>query len=116
MADLEDGLWAGNKTNSPKNRPISADFVTAMVKGKPGGFAVKAGDAQIGALSTLYEGPTPAGYSPMKKQGAIILGIGGDNSDRGAGTFYEGAMTVGYSSEAADTAVQASIVAAGYGK
>ena len=26
----------------------------------------------------------------MKKQGAIVLGIGGDNSDFGVGTFYEG--------------------------
>ena len=26
----------------------------------------------------------------MKKQGAIILGIGGDNTDGAVGTFYEG--------------------------
>ena len=31
----------------------------------------------------------------MKKQGAIILGIGGDNSNGSAGTFYEGVMTTG---------------------
>ena len=31
------------------------------------------------------------------------------------GTFYEGLMTVGYSSDAADDEVQADIVAAGYG-
>ena len=51
----------------------------------------------------------------MKKQGAIILGIGGDNSDGAVGTFYEGAMTRGYSTDAADAAVQANIIAAGYG-
>jgi len=55
-------------------------------------------------------------YAPMKKQGAIILGIGGDNSDGAVGTFYEGAMTQGYSSDATDDAVQANIVAAGYGR
>jgi hypothetical protein len=32
------------------------------------------------------------------------------------GTFYEGVMTRGYSSNATDAAVQANIVAAGYGK
>ena len=72
MADLENGLWAGNKARNPANTPISEHFVTAMVKGKPGAFAVKAGDAQSGPLTMLYEGPTPRGYSPMRKQGAII--------------------------------------------
>ena len=50
----------------------------------------------------------------MKKQGAIILGIGGDNSKGADGTFYEGVMTSGYPSAATENAVQASIVAAGY--
>ena len=52
----------------------------------------------------------------MKKQGALILGIDGDNSDGAVGTFYEGVMTTGYSTNATDAAVQANIVAAGYGK
>jgi hypothetical protein len=52
----------------------------------------------------------------MKKQGAIILGIGGDNSNGAQGNFFEGVMTSGYSSDATDNAVQANIVATGYGK
>ena len=53
----------------------------------------------------------------MKKQGTIILGIGGDNSDGAVGTFYDGVMTSGYSTDTVDDAVQANIVqAAGYGK
>ena len=52
----------------------------------------------------------------MKKQGAIVLGIGGDNSDFGIGTFYEGVMTAGYTTDATDDAVQANIVAARYGR
>jgi hypothetical protein len=52
----------------------------------------------------------------MHKQGAIILGIGGDNSDNAVGTFYEGAMTRGYASDATDESVQANIASAGYGK
>lgn len=57
----------------------------------------------------------PPSAEPMKKQGAIILGIGGDNSAQSVGTFYEGAITLGYSTDAADDAVQADIVAARYG-
>lgn len=50
----------------------------------------------------------------MNKQGAIILGIGGDNSNRGRGTFYEGVMVAGFTSEEADAAVQEDIKKAGY--
>jgi hypothetical protein len=50
----------------------------------------------------------------MKKEGAIILGIGGDNSNGAQGTFYEGVMTSGYPSDATENAVQANIVAAKY--
>jgi hypothetical protein len=48
--------------------------------------------------------------------GAIILGIGGDNSPWAAGTFYEGAMTYGFATNETEAAVFANIVAAGYGK
>jgi hypothetical protein len=63
----------------------------------------------------MYDGARPNGYNPMKKQGAIILGIGGDNSNGAQGNFFEGVMTSGNASDAIDEAVQANIVAAGYG-
>ena len=44
-----------------------------------------------------------------------MLGIGDDNSDLGVGTFYEGAVTASYTSEATDAA-HANIVAAGNGR
>ncbi|HEY5960788.1 MAG TPA: arabinofuranosidase catalytic domain-containing protein, partial [Polyangiaceae bacterium] len=75
-----------------------------------------------GALKTFWEGAYPLkgatgkAYDPMKKQGAIILGIGGDNSNGGTGTFFEGCITTGYATSATDDAIQANIVAAGYGK
>ena len=117
MADLEAGVWAGNQTPvSPSNTPIIADYVTAMVKGKAGQLGLKGGDANSGVLKLMYEGPRPDGYDPMKKQGAIILGIGGDNSDAAVGSFFEGVITKGYSTNAADDAVQANIMAVGYGK
>ena len=50
-----------------------------------------------------------------KKQGAIILGTGGDGSNTGTGIWFEGAMTLGASTDATDAAVQANIVATGYG-
>jgi hypothetical protein len=51
-----------------------------------------------------------------KKQGAIILGIGGDNSNGSVGSFFEGVMTSGYPSDATENAVQANIVFVGYSK
>ena len=119
MADLENGLYAGPTFASfPADTPLTSAFVTAMVKGRSGGFALKGGNAQSGTLTTMYNGgrPTAAGYNPMKKQGAIILGIGGDNSNSAEGTFFEGCMTSGDPPDAADDAVQANIVAAGYGR
>lgn len=88
MADLENGLWAGDTHVNPGNPSIDAEYVTAMVKGGRNGFGLKGGNAQSGPLVTLFDGPRPPGYQPMKKQGSIILGIGGDNSDRAVGTFY----------------------------
>jgi hypothetical protein len=118
MADLEDGVYAGGSTAAPAtNTSLVANYVTVMLKGPSGNrFVLKGGDAQSGALATKYDGARPAGYSPQKKQGAIILGIGGDNSHTGEGTFFEGCMTAGVPSDSADDAVEANIVAAGYGR
>jgi non-reducing end alpha-L-arabinofuranosidase len=118
MADLEDGVYAGGSTAAPAtNTSLVANYVTVMLKGPSGNhFTLKGGDAQTGNLATKYDGARPASYSPQKKQGAIILGIGGDNSHTGEGTFFEGCMTAGVPSDSVDDAVQANIVAAGYGR
>ena len=119
MADLENGLWAGNEKVNPSNPSIqSTKIVHAMLKGKSGGsFALKGGDANDkNSFKTLYDGPRPPTYNPMKKQGAIILGIGGDNSDWAIGTFYEGCMTQGISSDETDQAIHENIVSVMYGK
>jgi hypothetical protein len=119
LADLEDGVYHGGDANAvtATNTPIVADYVTAMLKGPSGNrFVLKGGDAQSGKLSTKYDGARPAGYSPQKKEGAIILGTGGDNSHTGEGTFFEGCITTGVPSDAVDDAIQANIVAAGYGR
>jgi non-reducing end alpha-L-arabinofuranosidase len=118
MADLENGLYSGVNAGFNANDPtVNYRFLTAIIKGEPNHWSIRAGNAQSGALSTYYNGARPnvAGYNPMKKEGAIILGIGGDNSNGSAGTFYEGVMTSGYPSDATEASVQANIVAAGYG-
>jgi hypothetical protein len=63
----------------------------------------------------MFDGPRiDSSYDPMRKQGAIVLGNGGDNSNGSQGTFYEGVMTAGYPTDAVDQKVQANIVAAKY--
>ncbi|MBA2391495.1 MAG: ricin-type beta-trefoil lectin domain protein [Ktedonobacteraceae bacterium] len=117
MADLENGLFSGANVHlNSGDQSITSHYVTAIVKGGPNLWAIKAGNAQSGGLTTMYNGarPNASGYNPMHKEGAIILGIGGDNSKGSAGSFFEGAMTSGYPSDATENAVQANIVAAGY--
>ncbi|MGK3208911.1 arabinofuranosidase catalytic domain-containing protein [Amycolatopsis sp. MEPSY49] len=118
MADLENGLFSGINQRYNANDPtISHRYLTAIIKGGPNHWAIRGGNAQSGGLSTFYDGARPnvSGYNPMRKEGAIILGTGGDNSIGSAGTFYEGVMTSGYPSDATENAVQANITAAGYG-
>lgn len=124
-ADLENGMYFGGALGSSTNTALTHDYVTAMVKGRNDSYVLKGGDATSGPLKTLFDGPRPppatkgvkphGGYQPMKKEGSIILGIGGDNARGAVGTFYEGVMTRGFSTDAADEAVQANIIAAGYG-
>jgi hypothetical protein len=135
-ADIENGLYEGYENGSakvPSNTSVTGfPYVTAMLKGlsapdcpagltSSGCFALKAGNATSGKLAykwnanTSNYGARPPGYSPQKKEGAIILATGGDGSNTGVGIWFEGAMTMGAATDATDDAVQANIVAAGYG-
>ncbi len=136
-ADLENGMYEGYENGSskvPTNTSITGfSYLTAVLKGlaasdcptgltSSGCFELKAGNAQSGMLAvkfsadTMGYGARPPGYSPQKKSGAIILGTGGDGSQGGTGTWYEGAITLGAPPDATDDLVQANIVAARYGK
>ncbi|HEY1155829.1 MAG TPA: arabinofuranosidase catalytic domain-containing protein, partial [Arthrobacter sp.] len=103
QADLEWGLFPGGSSSwNPNQRAFTSKFVTATLKNNGSSrFAIKGSNAQSGSLFTLYDGGLPSGYSPMKKQGAIVLGSGGDcckpggGANLSAGTFYEGAMVAG---------------------
>jgi hypothetical protein len=138
MGDLENGLYAGWENNQDQNistnTPLKFDFVTAILVGdsctgktgcagtgtaRPNGrFALYGADATNGMLKTQWEGtrPTKGGYIPMKKQGSIILGTGGDNSNGAGGRWFEGVMAKGAAPLATLNALQANIVAAKYGK
>jgi hypothetical protein len=114
-ADLENGLYQGAGSNTADSGNNSM-FVTALLKNDgQRAFALKGGNAQGGGLSGWYNGPLPSnGYQPMHQEGSIVLGTGGDDSNASIGSFFEGVMTAGYPSDAADNAVQANIVAVGY--
>jgi hypothetical protein len=122
MADMEDGMVA--QGGSGKNNSLlsqTSTYVTAMEKNNgTSEFALKAADATKTPLNTYYQGALPPGKNPMKKQGSIVLGSGGDccltNNNLSEGTFYEGAIVAGYPSNATDDAIHKNIVDAGYGK
>lgn len=115
MADLENGLFSGQAVGKNTADPTQTNrFLTAIVKGESNLWAIKGANAASGTLSTYYSGVRPTGYNPMSKEGALILGIGGDNSNGAQGTFYEGAVTYGYPSDSVEASVQANIVAAKY--
>ncbi|KAF7542687.1 hypothetical protein G7046_g10127 [Stylonectria norvegica] len=117
MADLENNLFSGaNPGNNAANPSITSRFVTAVVKGEPNHWAIRGGNGASGSLSTYFQGarPSTGGWNPMTKEGALILGIGGDNSNGAQGTFYEGVITTGYPSDSTENSVQANIVAAKY--
>ncbi len=121
MTDQENNLVGCVTTDGTKlckDLPnITWRFVTAMAKGEPHHWTSMGGDAQRGDLKVMFDGPRVNNtYDPMRKQGAILLGNGGDNSVGSQGTFYEGAMTAAgtFPSNATDQLVQANVVAARY--
>jgi len=125
MTDQENNL-VGCVTDSPNNKlcptlPVmSSRFVTAMAKGESHHWTSLGGDAQKGDLQVMFDGTrvqnNRSSYDPMRKQGGILLGNGGDNSNGSQGTFYEGAMTAAgtFPTDATDQKVQANVVTAKY--
>jgi hypothetical protein len=125
MTDQENNL-VGCVNASPNDKycpdlpSIPWRFVTAMADGEPHHWRSMGGDAQQGDLQVMFDGPRVindrSSYDPMRKQGAILLGNGGDNSNGSQGTFYEGAMTAPGTFPTAETnqKIQANVVAARY--
>jgi hypothetical protein len=125
MTDQENNL-VGCVNASPTDKycpdlpSITWRFVTATADGEPHHWRSMGGDAQQGDLKIMFDGTRiindRSSYDPMRKQGAILLGNGGDNSVGSQGTFYEGAMTAAGTFPTLETnqKIQANIVAAKY--
>merc|ERR1711981_260217 len=95
------------------------DDCTAATSSFKIGFSSTSGSGTIvqktsGLCLTRGSGSPGSSYQPMRKQGAIILATGGDNSNSAKGNFYEGFMATGVATDETDAAIQANIVAAGY--
>ena len=57
-------------------------FVSLIEPAGGSSSSIRGLDGAVACLAqTYWDGPRAPGYSPMKKQGAIVLGLGGDNSD-----------------------------------
>jgi hypothetical protein len=114
-ADMENGQYLSGDGSNPADTGNSSDFVTAMLANNgQTTFELEGGNAQSGELTQYWNGPLPSGYAPMDQEGAIVLGTGGDNSHTDVGSFFEGVITSNVPSQAAEDAVQANIVGAGY--
>jgi len=115
FADLENGLFAGGANgHNTNNTSLPYDYVTAIVKGNVSTYSIRAGNAQSGTLKTMADS-TSARPAPNHLDGAIILGVGGDNSWAGRGIFFEGAITTGRPFDSTENSIQKNIIAAGYG-
>jgi hypothetical protein len=125
MTDQENNLVGGvNASPNDKYLPnlpsIIWRFVTATADGEPHQWRSMGGDAQSGDLKVMFDGTRIINdrnsYDPMRKQGAILLGNGGDNSNGSQGTFYEGAMTAPGTFPTMETnkKIQDNVVAARY--
>jgi len=125
MTDQENNL-VGCVNASPNDKycpdlpSISWRFVTATADGEPHHWRSMGGNAQQGDLDIMFDGPRinndRNSYDPMRKQGAILLGNGGDNSVGSQGTFYEGAMTAPgtFPTKETNQKIQDNIIAARY--
>jgi hypothetical protein len=128
MGDFEAGVWAGGTAGgigrddlgpfdvNQSNPAMTMNYAFGALKSAPNNYALRMGDAQQGALTTAWDGPTPLAMTRWQMEGGIILGIGGDNSNSSQGTFFEGAITAGRPSNETDEAVYANVQAAGYGQ
>jgi hypothetical protein len=123
MADMEDGMLSGGTpgAQNPNNISLPHAYVTAMEKNNgTDTFALKGGDATQSTLTTMWDGALPGSKRPMAREGAVILGAGGDccysNNNASEGTFYEGAIVSGYPSDETDEAIHQNVVETGYGQ
>jgi non-reducing end alpha-L-arabinofuranosidase len=109
QADLEDGAYALIQNNSASQFVMAAASNGGVATGNlqtwwgdaaQSGSLSTNGPVSLSSLSPEFGGNGQADqYAPMHQEGAVLLGIGGDNSIRAAGEFYEGVITQGAPSQ-----------------
>jgi hypothetical protein len=134
MADFEAGVWAGGSKigdpgwgglddshpSNPNNPALAVPFAMGILKTAgvyqqaSSKWALRSADVSTATdLKTSFEGGLP---KAMDNLGAVVLGVGGDNSNNSYGTFYEGAIVAGYPTTDVDLAVLKNVQAVGYTK
>jgi non-reducing end alpha-L-arabinofuranosidase len=138
-ADFEAGVWMGgsvegqpgwgelNSNNRPPNpnnlSMAGVEFALGFLKTDDDAantYVLRMANVSTATeVQTAYRGAYPklsyAGHG-ADNQGAIVLGVGGDNSNNSFGTFYEGAVVAGFPDDATELAVMQNIQAARYGQ
>jgi non-reducing end alpha-L-arabinofuranosidase len=133
-ADFEAGVWMGGSVsgdpgwgglNDAKNAPANPNNPALRVKyalgfqktaNGPERYALRMADLQTATtVTTAYAGNYPQGKH-LDAKGAVVLGVGGDNSNNSWSTFYEGAIVQGYPPDASEDAVLQNLKALGYGQ
>jgi hypothetical protein len=129
-ADLFGDLWAGGDSRAngsgppnPNNPSLKVKFALGLLKTRPGSsapppptteWALRMADVTMaGAVTTAYQGVLAAF---LIHAGSVILGIDGENSNYGRGTFYEGAIVAGFPSDDTELSVLQNIQTVGYGR
>jgi hypothetical protein len=123
MVDMEDGVfsWGGAAGNvNPSNGNSAGQNaqdpafvypntnIVAVLSRTDGAknFTLKVGDMEQGGLTTAWSGPLPnGGYAPLRQEGGLSLGEGGDGSNNVDGAFFEGMIVAGNESDANDDAL-----------
>jgi hypothetical protein len=127
MADFEAGVWAGGSKVgdpgwgalddahpvNPNNPSLKVPFAFGTLRTSSSQWTLRGADLAGTTIATSYQGGMP---KPISNAGAVVLGVGGDNSNNSWGTFYEGAIVAGYPTDATDLAVFNNIKAVGYAR
>jgi hypothetical protein len=118
MVDFEAGIWAGGSGKANEvvstNPSMGVPFAFGVTKNDNSKYAIRVGNGQSGSITKVSDANLP--FTTWKVAGGIILGTGGDNSNSGYGTFFEGAILSGRPTDEADAAVLKNIQDAKYGQ
>jgi hypothetical protein len=119
MGDFEAGVWsggAGGYSTATADPSMTMSYAFGIVKTNTNGtqptYCIRVANATSGNLTNVWDGNFTTAWH---MGGAMILGIGGDNSNSSYGTFYEGALTAGRPSNATDSLILKNVQAAAYG-